>query len=211
MTRLVSFMAFMALLAIGLQVPLYASIQQSATGLVTADNQITFDEIVFSNGTPLTTEYSSLGVEFVPNVYYNSQGPAFFPGIIGNNVGNFNPVVNPFAIVFSFPDPVSEAAFGFASNPALTTVTALLNGVVVESLTATTTFDNALTGYFTLTGIVFDEIEISVSTDLALVDNIQFSTEPESGVVPEPMSIVVWASLAAFSATVITRCRGAAA
>jgi hypothetical protein len=173
-----------------------AAISQSATGLVSPDNLITFDELVYASGTSLTTQYSGLGVEFVPNLYYNPQGTAFFPGIAGNNVGNFSPVVNPFSIQFSFLDPVFEAAFGFATNPASTTVTTKLGGVVVESLTASTTYNNALTGYFTITGSLFDEIVVSISSDLALVDNIQFSTAVDgSAVVPEPTSMIVWSLL----------------
>lgn len=148
-------------------------------GLASPSNTLTFDELVFPQGTVITTQYSAFGVTFSPSgMRYDTQGPAAFPGITGHYIGNFAPVINPFSIIFA--SPLTEAAFGMATNPATTMITALLGGSVVESFSVSTTFNNASQSFYGFTGITFDEIRILVSSNLALIDNIQTVPEPSS-------------------------------
>jgi hypothetical protein len=115
---------------------------------------------------------------------YDTQGSASFPGITGHYLGNFSPTVNPFSIFFSAP--VTQAAFGMATNPASTTITALFNGTPIETFTTSTTFDDVNAGFYGFSGITFNEINISVSSSSALIDNIQTGTA-----VPEPTTILL--------------------
>ena len=80
-----------------------------------------------------------------------------------------------------FSSDLSEAAFPFITNPNITLLEALRDGVVVESASFATTFDNASTAFVQMSGLVFDQIRITtsrVSTSddgISAVDNIQFS------------------------------------
>jgi hypothetical protein len=177
----------------------YATPLINDIGLPNAPVIITFDELVFPEGTAITNQYASFGVSFSPGVYYNSQGPVTgIPGISGNYVGNFNAIVppsDPFSIYFTFSIPQAEAAFGLATNPGTTTLTAYLYGSFVESFDVYTTYNNPATAFVGFTGILFNEIAISTTDDYwgmhyALVDTIQDCTVP----VPEPATIFLLGS-----------------
>jgi len=157
-------------------------------GLSSPSSTITFDEIIFPQGTVIDTQYASYGATFTSGLKYDAQGVSAFPGITGHYIGNFNPVVNPFSIFFTFAEPLTEAAFGMATNPATTTFTAYLNGSAVETFSASTTSNNSNAGYYGFTGILFDEISVLVSSNLALIDNIQMGGTP----VPEPATCLLF-------------------
>jgi len=185
----------------------YAGALLNNFGLVDPAFTLTFDEIVFPEGTVITNEYADYGITFKPTdpgMVYDTQGPAPFPGIDGHYVGNFFPVNNPFSIVFTsvFSTPHTSAAFGMATNPGTTIFTALLGGLIVESFTALTTFDDPFAGYYGFVGILFDEIQIQIDSELALIDNIQMIplTEMTPVPVPEPATILLVGSGLAFSA-----------
>jgi hypothetical protein len=168
-------------------------------GLSSAAASITFDEIVLPQGTLVSSQYASLGVTFSPHLYFDSQGHAIFPGIAGHYLGNFledAPTTNPFSIVFSRPQ--TGVAFGLASSQAITTFTALRGGVVVESFSEITTYNDPLEGYYGFTGIVFDEIQVSILNNLSLlIDNIQLNPAPAPATpatvaaAPEPGSLAL--------------------
>ncbi len=152
-------------------------------GLTSPTFTLTFDEINFTEGTPIDTQYAAYGITITSSLFYDNQGPATFPGITGNYLGNFyeNSLVNPFSIFFAIPQ--TQAAFGMATNPAQTTFTP------VESFSVSTTFDDPNTGFYGFSGITFNEISIFVSSDLALIDNIQTGTA-----VPEPATMLLLGS-----------------
>lgn len=153
-------------------------------GLSSPAQTITFDEFVFPAGTSITTEYSSLGVTFSPNLVYDAQLGGF-PNVSGHRLGNFNPIVDPFFIVFSTPQ--TEAAFAMVTNPGTSTFTALIGSTVVSSFSAATDTTSS-TNFFGFTGIVFDTIRIDVggSNSAMLLDNLQSGT---AAVIPEPTSL----------------------
>jgi hypothetical protein len=153
---------------------------QNTFGLAAPAYTVTFDEAVVADGTLVTSEFAAWGVTLSPGLRYNSQGPAAFPGITGNYVGNNGPCcINPFSIMFG--GGITAAAFGVATNPATSIFEARYLGGLVESFSAATSFDGSTNYYFGFTGITFDEIRVTVGGDgMMLIDNVQL------GVVPEP-------------------------
>jgi PEP-CTERM motif len=160
----------------------------NTTGLASPASTVTFSELSFAQGSAITNEFSAYGVTFSPALYYDTQGPSSFPGITGDYLGNFLPITNPFSIYFT--SPVSAAAFGLATNPAVTSFTALLGGVVQGTFASPTSFDGSTPWYFGFqaTGSeTFDEIQVNVSSQLGLIDNIQTA----ESTVPEPTSVLL--------------------
>jgi hypothetical protein len=157
-----------------------------SAGLTSPDRIITFSEIPLPEDTPVTNQFAALGLTLMPALGYNSQGPTTLPGISGNYLGNNSslPFGNPFRLHFSAP--VTSAVFGLATNPAITTFTAFLSGIEVESFVAATTFNEA-EAYIGFADILFDEILISVGggDGQALIDNVQYEFE-RVDTVPEP-------------------------
>jgi hypothetical protein len=141
------------------------------SGLTDPTSTLTFDDTVFPRFKAIDDQYEASGVTFTPNLVYDTQGLAAFPGITNHYVGNYYPVVNPFSIFFNTPQ--TAAAFGMATNPSTTTIKALLNHETVEYFTTSTTFNNLNAGFYGFYGIEFDEINIYVNNSLALIDNIQ--------------------------------------
>jgi len=155
-------------------------------GLSSPASTLTFDEIVFPQGTAIDTQYSAYGETFTSFLIYDTMGVVSFPGITGHYLGNFNLVVNPFSIFFTTQQ--TEAAFGMATYPSQTTFTALLNGTTVESFSVSTTLDDPSAGFYGFSGITFNEISIFVDNEngLALIDNIQTGITT----VPEPSTML---------------------
>jgi T5SS/PEP-CTERM-associated repeat protein len=150
---------------------------QNTNGLANPASTITFSEILLTTGTVLTTQYSGFGVTF-SGVYY-SPSTSGEPSHVDNaNIGNFKPNVaatNPFYIYFN--GPVTQAAIALGGTyTGTTTFTAYLRGVNVGSFSASS---GPLTNdFYGLTGVTFDEIQISVSSldSAALMDNLQFTS-----------------------------------
>lgn len=123
---------------------------ENDSGLVNPETVITFDEIVLTPGSVLTDQYTSLGVEFEPNLFYNPDPNVLNPPdptIPGNNaIGNFvieatspvpSPAISPFTI--SLTETQNDVAFAAATAfPGKIELTALLGGVEVESFSAST-------------------------------------------------------------------------
>lgn len=191
-----------------------AAIIENGSGLANAETLITFDEIVLPPGEVLTNQYSALGVEFEPNLFYNPD-----PNILDNNIiGNFviegaSPAppttINPFSIVLT--ETQSDVAFALASAvPGTIELTALLAGEEVESFSSSTpgsidpttgTLGDPNFNFYGFSNIELDEIQVSVqgfpnpvtgqSFDGVQIDNIQLgAAEDTSQSVPEFTSII---------------------
>lgn len=157
-------------------------------GLSAPGVTVVFDEpgFTFPADTLINSQYATFGVTF-SGLRYDS-GPSPLPGISGPHLRNYYNLpgsgevaglVNPFSIYFSAPQ--SAAAFGLATNPSTTTFRALLSGTEVEAFSTSTSFDDSSRAFFGFSGILFDEIQVDVSTDFALIDNVQFEAVPEPG------------------------------
>ena len=151
------------------------------SGLASPAQTITFSEFVFPSLTPITDQYSSLGVTFSPGMFYDPQ-PGFFPTA---SLGDFDFSVtnNPVSILFA--QDQTGAAFAMLTNPGTSTFEALLSGVPVESFSAATTTTDP-SSFYGFEGIVFDEITITAggSNGALLIDNLETSTA-----VPEPATL----------------------
>jgi hypothetical protein len=151
-----------------------AAFISSPTGIITT-NTITFDEVVIPNGSALTNQYAAYGVNF-QGMYYNTQ-PITFGGVSAPVAENFNPISNPFSILFT--NAQSQADFNFITNDGeITLFEAYLGGVLQDSGSVATGI--ADTNYYGFSGVTFDEIRISVSNNVngaAALDNIQFNAE----------------------------------
>jgi hypothetical protein len=159
-------------------------------GLTSPQSTVTFSELSFPNGTPITNQFAAFGVSFSASMVYNGQLPSTCClGITGDLISNFSPLQNPFSIFFT--SAVNSAAFAFATNAATTVFTAYLSGVQVATFTQATTYSNANTDFIgfmgTNSGDVFDRIDVSVSSNSALVDNVQMNATTT----PEPASLVL--------------------
>ncbi len=180
-------LALASVSALGLADTAHATLIENTFGLSQPRSTITFDEQVFPDGTPITTQYSDLGITFSPFAYYfSSPGAIVSPtSIVDNtNVTNFIPGGyggSRFPVTISFIAPQTEAAFGFSSGGSTVYIQALLGGSVVES--DTVPYSEAFYGF---EGITFNAISVW-STDPSCVfaycpvaiDNIQLSTAPE--------------------------------
>ena len=163
----------------------------ASSGLTTYVELITFDEGELADLTIVTDQFQHLGVTFDPPG--DIQSVAGYPNFDGRWLNNFNVdgsgvANNPFSI--HFEDIVTAATFALITNPGMTTFTALLDGMIVESFMAATTFDNAF-NYFGFENIKFDEIQILAPGNGALgIDNLAYL----------PLPAPVWMLLAALSA-----------
>lgn len=159
------------------------------TPLVSPVTTVTFSEVGLANGTVVTDQFSSFGVEFgslssTEGLYFGSGA-----GNPGPGLQNFFPdTYNPFEI--NFETALTEAAFQMITNGYTDTFTALLNGVVVETASATT----GSWAYYGFTDIVFDQIRVNIggdvhSNDHMRLDNIQIG----AAAVPEPTALALMA------------------
>jgi hypothetical protein len=164
-----------------------AVILDSPTGLPNPAETISFDEIVLADGAPLTNQFAGFGVTFSGLAY--STNPFTLGDLVppaARQVG-FGPVS-----IF-FTSPQTDVALAFVSNPANTIMTALLNGVVVDTFVEpTNAFDANI--YYGFTGLsAFNELRIQLlSPDPSvLIDNIQFGTAGplDPTAVPEPATL----------------------
>jgi hypothetical protein len=163
-----------AIALVGLQSTGHAElIDRGAAGLDDPASVITFSEIEIGDTEQVTDQFADLGVTFVPNLNYRTGDHADWQNITGPNLRTGEPEVNPFTI--KFVDPQTAAIFNaIAQPPTPTTITAKLNGEVVESFETTVSIDNP-NNFFGFTGIEFDEIEVEYTAETRMrIDNLQF-------------------------------------
>jgi hypothetical protein len=163
------------------------------TGIPSPAHIITFDELTFPTGTPITSQYAGLGATFSPSLFYNVQ-PIFFPTAELANFDLVSNINNP--VTIQFAHPVTAAAFAVQTNPGTSTFTALLGGVPEETFTAPTalSFVPDLThanDFFGFQGITFDAIQVTSNTTFFQIDNLQIGAAPAPAPVPEPSSLAL--------------------
>lgn len=173
----------------------HAAFIQNSFGLSDPHSTITFDEHIFPFLTPVTTEYSDLGVTFSPyGLYFDAANNI---ANFGNSIGNFVPNGyggDRFPIGINFTQPQTEAAFAFVSAVGTTTFQAFLGGNLVESFNVVTgnSFNPVFYGFRDIT---FDAISIATpgcgfAVCPEIVDSIQLPTAPDSSSIPEPSSVL---------------------
>ena len=165
-----------------------AVIFDSPTGLPNPADIITFDEVVLADGTALTNQFAGFGVTFSGLSY--STNP-FTLGDLAPPVARLTG--SPASIFFTTPQ--TDVALAFVSTPVNTMITALLNGVVVDTFAEPTNAADANI-YYGFTGISpFNELRIQLlgPDPSASLDNIQFGTaapvDPTPTPVPEPTTL----------------------
>lgn len=163
------------------------------TGITSPAETITFSEVPLAEGTPVTNQFASLGVTFSPTLYYDLQAE-FFPTDFLANFDDNGDTNDPATIFFA--NDQTAAAFALQTNPGTTTFEALLNGVEVESFTASTdlSFLPDLTNasnFYGFSGIVFNEIMVTPNNEYAFqLDNLQLSNAATA--VPEPGTLALF-------------------
>ena len=181
MKKLVTPLVFLAL-ATGANA---AVIKNSTTGIGGADQTITFSVHSLAVQSAVTDQFADLGVTFVPYLYYSSQ--TGYANITGATVTNFHPGV--FSFGLKFGQDVSAASFAMVSNSSSWNFKALLDGVAVDSFSATV--NTASNNFFGFNDLVFDEIQIvSPVSDYMIIDNLSFIAA-EVADVPEPASLAL--------------------
>ena len=181
MKKLVTPLVFLAL-ATGANA---AVIKNSATGISGADQTITFSEHSLAVQSAVTDQFADLGVTFVAYLYYSSQ--TGYANSTGATVTNFHPGV--FSFGLKFGQDVSAASFAMVSNSSSWNFKALLDGVAVDSFSATV--NTASNNFFGFNDLVFDEIQIvSPVSDFMIIDNLSFIAA-EVADVPEPASLAL--------------------
>lgn len=166
----------------------------ATSGLAAPDRLVTFDEVPVADNTAVTTQYASEGVTFSAGVRLETA--AFgFANMSGRKLANFFPVTNSFSIFFA--SDVTDATLAFATFPGTSTFTALLDGTVVESFSASTGLFGTQ-NVFGFTDILFDEIAITSGgfSGVAVFDTVAFNVSQ----VPVPASLpLMFGGLAVFA------------
>ena len=162
-----------------------AAINLSTSGLASPVSTIDFSEFSVPETDPITTEFSSLGVTFSPNLYYRTNDNAAWANIIGANLRSGDPIVSNFSL--NFDQPLTSAAFAaIAQPPTPATFTALLEGSEVESFDTNVTIDNR-DNFFGFEGIVFDEINVAYTAETRMrIDSLQLGAA-----IPEPGTVTI--------------------
>lgn len=196
MTKLLATLSLVA--AIGLPTLSQATVVTNTTGLLSYDTLVTFSSPSLGNSTVVTNQYAAQGLTFAGTqggvVRANGCGVNAWNGYVGlsgdtlNTYGSgciTNSVNDSFSMVFA--QTVSAASLGFYNYGASNTLTALLNGTVVE----TYTFGNTSNAYVTFSNLLFNEIRFTeanyTSGGYLTFDNVAYV----KSTVPEPASIAL--------------------
>lgn len=173
---------------------LAASINNRVFGLTSPDIALDFGANLFAAGTPITNQFAASGVTFGSEYYYFTSGstptPTTAGGYLGKGTSN-----NIQSGSVMFLDPVSAAAFSWRTLTGTTTLTAWLNGSLVETFTApSANFNSPTSGrFYGFENVTFDELSIFITapnTNFTL-DNLQFTN---ASVVPLPAAAWLFVS-----------------
>ncbi|OAN70839.1 hypothetical protein A8B78_20585 [Jannaschia sp. EhC01] len=177
----------LAAAALGATAANATTIVAASAGLTAPETIIGFDEVALTTGNTVTDQFAPFGVTFDPGVTYFSS-VSTRPNFSGPAVLEFGTV----DISIMFSERVSAMSAAMTANFGSMTLTALLNGVVVESFTHSFPLASVVpvgtnpNNFFGFSGIVFDEVVLSPngSTTVAM-DNLAFTLAP----VPLPASL----------------------
>jgi hypothetical protein len=160
-----------------------AEVIESATGLASPSQTVTFDEISLPQDSLIANNYSSYGVTF-DGVIYDPYpfGDNNFPGNVMSNFIPGHPVNNP--VTIHFASPVTAADVQLHTQTGTTTLTALLNGDVVDSHAFSTNLSSG--DYFGFAGETFNALQVFVSSS----DN-GFEGKNLQYAVPEPGTLTL--------------------
>ena len=182
-----------------------SEILSSTTGLSNPNQVLTFSEVVLADNTPLTNQYSTLGVTFA-NFFYNPcQACAKIPPDgVTPDIGNFfggvpttatGPYNTSLSIVFSAP--VTGAAFDFSSNFGAFSFTARLGSTVVDQISviiaANTPNGVDGWGYYGFSNDIFDNIQLTAGappSDPSCINCGIFKIDDLQTSVPEPSTVL---------------------
>jgi hypothetical protein len=156
---------------------------QSASGLTSPSNTLSFSELGLAAGTSVTNQYAAFGVDFVG--LFQSSGYSF-TNESGSTLTDFSgncPCGPTFEI--DFTTAVSDAVFSFVTNSGTSTIASFLGSTAVESASLSTSTNGYYAGF---TGSLFNRILITPGggNSAAVIDNLQFNTA-----VPEPASLTL--------------------
>lgn len=164
------------------------TVSNAPSNLVGADRVIEFDEFTVASGVEVSNEFTSLGAEFT-GLLQAASGFSPRANTSGALLFRFGAI----AATISFNDAVTDATFALSSNAGSATFTSFLNGLVVESFTASIAntalpLSNSarVDNVFGFTGSLFDQISIATGgSSGASLDNLSFNIAP----VPLPASL----------------------
>ena len=186
MTRLVPVsVAFGLALAAGLlPVPASATTLAYSTGLASPVTTIDFSGV--ADGTEVAGTFAAQGVTFnglfVTSHFGNTLSPTTAPA-----AANFDANTTNATFGMSFSSVVSDVAFFLDTDGFGATITSMLNGVAVESVTAARYASNGA-DFFGFTDSAFDSISVTVSgLGTAVIDNVELGNTPTANI-PEPGS-----------------------
>jgi hypothetical protein len=169
-------------------------------GLDNPTETITFNGTDFPIGTEITTQYSGLGVNFsnlfVDYAALQTRQRNSTDKVLSNFDVTRSGPFGPFSI--NFLQQQTDVAFLLRTNLGISTFTALLNGVVIETFNAETVL--LITKFYGFSGILFDEIQVNPggSNTAAGIDNLQLSPLTSTSV-PETSSVLGLLSMGALS------------
>lgn len=164
-----------------------ATVANAQVNLQDAQSVICFDEEAVASGAAVTDQFAAFGASFSGLNY--STGFAPRPNTSGALLFRF-PIVDA-AVLFS--SAVRDATFALSSNRGRATFTSFLNGIEVESFSAsiagTAAPGNTVGNVFGFTGSLFDEIRFTTSGSTgASFDNLSFNAA-QVAPVPVPASL----------------------
>lgn len=159
-------------------------------GLVAPAASIGFDGL--AENTAVGSAYAARGVGFtglfVTRQFGNTLGSTTAPAAANFLGGTVNAVFG-----ISFASVLLDVAFFLATDGYGTTISATLNGAVVETVTAES-YRSDGRDFFGFSGSALDGITVSVAGDgLAVIDDLQFNVLAAAAV-PEPGSLAVLAT-----------------
>lgn len=170
-----------------------ATVNNQNTGLASPDVVVDFGDGLFITSTPVTNQFAGEGVTFGAGYQYadsNESTPAITQGFLFTSTG-----VTPPGSIF-FTSDVTDAVFSWRTNPGTTTFEAYLDGILVETLINAPTFGDTASGHFYgFTGILFDEIRISINAinNGFTLDNLQYNVSA----VPLPAALPLFLTMLA--------------